>query len=517
MSAEHRDTEEAIAEFKALMADPAARAAFVEMKAAKEQEGVRMRYEHVLRAVAETPWAIMPSYLGLIVDLLTFRAIGGRLDAEAIAARLPTRRPQTSNQPGGVAVVPLHGVIVPKAGLLEDVSGATSVESFRSHLYAALAEPSVRSIVIDVDSPGGMVDHVPEIAADLRAARARKPITAVANAQAASAAYWLASQAGELVVTPSGRVGSIGVVTAHEDLSAQAEQRGVRTTLISAGRYKSEANPFEPLSEEARAHVQSMVDDYYGMFVDDVAKGRQVPADEVRRGYGQGRVVNAKTAVAEGMADRVGTLAEVLAEHVAAAARRGRSDAPAAARADTDYAATAAADVIQQNFTAIETEMDEFAAAVDDSEWDGNAAMAACDSASCYRAICAGRREGDPSERQTWALPHHKTPSSGPNAAGVRNALARLPQTQGLVNRDQARSHLEAHMREVNPERAEADEMAHIRADLDRLEVSELSDAVARLGARLTSGDDEDKQPDEQRAEDEELVRIRAELAGLSE
>lgn len=84
--------------------------------------------------------------------------------------------------------------------------------------------------------------------------------------------------------------------------------------------------------------------------------------------------------------------------------------------------------------------------ATDDSEWDGNAAMGACDSAADYRAICAGERSaGDPDERQHWALPHHKTPGGPANAAGVRAARARMDSTEGLVNADAARRHLEAH------------------------------------------------------------------------
>jgi len=87
--------------------------------------------------------------------------------------------------------------------------------------------------------------------------------------------------------------------------------------------------------------------------------------------------------------------------------------------------------------------------AVDNSAWDGNAAMSACSDAACYRAICAGRKSGDPSLRSSWALPHHKAPSSPPNAAGVRAALARLSQTQGLTNAAEARRHLEAHMASI--------------------------------------------------------------------
>jgi hypothetical protein len=88
-------------------------------------------------------------------------------------------------------------------------------------------------------------------------------------------------------------------------------------------------------------------------------------------------------------------------------------------------------------------------ASVDTSSWDGNAAMSACTTAADYRAICAGRRAGPADERGSWALPHHKRPGAPPNAAGVRNSLSRLPQTQGLTNREAARRHLEAHMRAI--------------------------------------------------------------------
>jgi HK97 family phage prohead protease len=90
--------------------------------------------------------------------------------------------------------------------------------------------------------------------------------------------------------------------------------------------------------------------------------------------------------------------------------------------------------------------------AVDNSAWDGSAAMSACSDAACYRAICAGRKAGDPDLRSSWALPHHKSADAAPNAAGVRNALARFDQTEGLTNSEAARSHLEAHMREISPD-----------------------------------------------------------------
>ena len=136
--------------------------------------------------------------------------------------------------------------------------------------------------------------------------------------------------------------------------------------------------------------------------------------------------------------------------------------------------------------------------AVDNSEWDGNAAMAACETAADYRAICAGERTvGEPDERQHWALPHHKRPGAPPNAAGVRNALARLPQTRDLANPEGARRHLEAHMRVINPEAAaheppeerkedpEPDPVATAKREQYRSRVAEAVASVVDLLRRL--------------------------------
>jgi len=165
------------------------------------------------------------------------------------------------------------------------------------------------------------------LADEIMAGRAQKKIVAVANGMAASAAYWLACCATELVVTPSGQVGSIGVFAAHEDMSKALEQEGVKVSLVSAGKFKTEGNPYEPLSDEARAALQAKVDEFYGMFVKSVAKGRGVSQASVRDGYGQGRMLLASAAVKEGLADSISTLDQVLS-------KLGVKPAPAAAVAE---------------------------------------------------------------------------------------------------------------------------------------------------------------------------------------
>ena len=276
-----------------------------------------MKYERVLVEIYRKPWAIMPEKLATICEIVSQRSLGEKLSHEEILARLEPYRAAARNSEaqsfGVVAVIPIYGVISHRMNLMSQVSGGTSIEKLTSQFRSAIADPGVKAIVFDIDSPGGTAEGVPELADEIIGARSKKKTVAVANCMAGSAAYWLASAADELVVAPSGAVGSIGVFTAHEDISAALEKEGVKVTLVSAGKYKTEGSELGPLSDEARAAMQAQVDAFYGMFVKSVAKGRGAAQASVRDGFGQGRIVLAADAVKQGMADRVGTFDETLA------------------------------------------------------------------------------------------------------------------------------------------------------------------------------------------------------------
>lgn len=292
-------------------------------------------------------WAMDPRALGTLCQLAAEGRLESHLradiDIEAVRER---GRPKAIS--GGVVTVPLKGVIAPVGGLLGmlfDIPDPLQV--FRDGIRQAMADPEVGAIVLDIDSPGGVVDGIPEAAAELRALRGTKPIIAHSNGMTASAAYWLAAQADEIVMTPSGAVGSIGVYATHREMSGMMEMMGVKNTLISAGKFKTEGNPFEPLSDEARAHIQEDVDHFYGLFISDVAKGRGVPAADVRGGYGEGRVLNAKAATAAGLVDRVDTLDDTVARLLSR--QRGslvapRAEAEAGAQLEAQAEADAGAD-----------------------------------------------------------------------------------------------------------------------------------------------------------------------------
>lgn len=271
-----------------------------------------MKQSYVLRAFVEMPWAILPHKLAVLEEIVMRHVSGEKLDAEEVQAKIHgAKRPQ-ERRVANVAVLPLFGTIFPRANLMTDVSGATSAERFGNQFSELIDDPEIGAIILDVDSPGGQVYGIQELSDRIFAARGKKPIVAVANHVMASAAYWIGTAADEVVITPSGEAGSIGVFAVHEDKSAALEKEGVKVTLISEGKYKIEGNPYEPLTEEARGAIQSGVSEYYDAFVAAVARNREVKQAVVRNGFGEGRLVGSRQAVELGMADRVGTLDETI-------------------------------------------------------------------------------------------------------------------------------------------------------------------------------------------------------------
>lgn len=282
-----------------------------------------------LTELAAAAWAMRPEALRALADAILFAADPGALRTAVAGAAAAEQGARIGvARAGGVAVIPVRGIVTHRASAIEALFGAgwvASCELIAARLRGALADPEIGSIVLDVDSPGGVVSGVPELAAQIFAAREAKPVVAVANADAGSAAYWLASQATELAVTPSGAVGSIGCWIMHRDFSGFEEQMGVKTTLVSYGEFKVEGHPFAPLSDEARAELQRACDQVGATFEKDVARGRGATPARVREAFGRGRMVEAVRAKALGMADRVATLDETVSRLAAGGRPRRRS------------------------------------------------------------------------------------------------------------------------------------------------------------------------------------------------
>jgi len=229
----------------------------------------------------------------------------------AVNARIPSA---TSGRDSGgtIAVIPIAGFIEQRPSFFGAMFGGTSIASLTASFRSAMNDPQVKGIVFDVSSGGGSVFGVTELANEIRAARGVKPIVSVVNSIAASAAYWLASAADEVVSTPSGIAGSIGVYALHVDYSKANEQAGVKEEIISAGEHKADAVDGAPLSDAGRASMQAMVDHIYSTFIADVAAGRGVSKETVLSDYGKGLTFTAPAARSAGLVDRVATMDETL-------------------------------------------------------------------------------------------------------------------------------------------------------------------------------------------------------------
>jgi capsid assembly protease len=286
------------------------------MKTSNEAR-VEMGLPPLLLPLGHSAWAIRPDILPRLIE-----AHRSPPSAELLAAiqgpRAAVRRLASADKrvSGAVAVIPLTGIITPRGSFLSMLFGGSGggLMGFREQFADALTSTDIGAIVLDIDSPGGLVSLVQETAAEIRAARGAKPIVAVCNTLAASAAYWIATQADEVVCTPSGECGSVGVYMVHEDWSKFNADFGVEPTYISAGTYKTEGNPDEPLSKDGQKAWQQEVDDIYGAFLASVAAGRGISVEQVRANYGEGRCLLAARALEAGMCDRLDTLETVVGE-----------------------------------------------------------------------------------------------------------------------------------------------------------------------------------------------------------
>lgn len=212
----------------------------------------------------------------------------------------------------GTAIAQMRGKLVNRGAWIGASSGLTSYEGLGAMFAGLRADPAVRRVVLDVDSPGGEAAGAFEAAAALRALDAEKPVTVLVNAVCCSAAFLVSSGASEILVTPTGSVGSIGVIIVHLDRSASLEKAGLRPTIIHAGAGKADFNPFEPLPEAVRADVQREVNALYGEFVATVAAHRPKRLSEETIRTAGARVFRGRAAVEAGLADRVATLDDVL-------------------------------------------------------------------------------------------------------------------------------------------------------------------------------------------------------------
>ncbi len=222
------------------------------------------------------------------------------------------QRPPAAAAPEGIAVIPIHGSLVKRSLGMEAASGLTSYGEIAAMLDSALADPQVSGILLDIDSPGGEASGSFELARRVREAAAVKPVWAVANDAAYSAAYAIAASAQRLFVTETGGIGSIGVIALHVDQSVKDAKDGYRFTAVSAGSHKNDYSPHEPLSDSAKTELQGEVDRLYAIFTEHVAAMRGLDLEAVRAT--EAGLYFGANAVNQGLADGIQTLDATLSE-----------------------------------------------------------------------------------------------------------------------------------------------------------------------------------------------------------
>lgn len=284
-----------------------------------------MRLHHLIRYLSAQVWAIEPGFLAAGQRLLRDAILSGRkLDGLTLHAELGVPMPEdradraVAAKDARIAVVPIMGVIEDHASSL-----GTSAREIDALFSAALADKKADAILFDVESPGGVVTGVPELADKIAAARGAKPMLAYNGGMMASAAFWLGAAAGEVMAGPSALTGSIGVFTWHEDWSKHLEQEGITITEIAAGDGKAETMPWHPLTEEAEAHLRAQVEQIDAWFVKSVAASRRETQTAIREQVGRARVHLTAEALTRNLVDRVGNFEEAVARLASKVERSG--------------------------------------------------------------------------------------------------------------------------------------------------------------------------------------------------
>lgn len=250
------------------------------------------RLPHLAQRMFNTPIAIQPQKAEIVVAALAdrlgvthmFRDGSMRaLSQSSVFLDEEDRAPDRAYEVvRGIAVIPISGTLVQKSGMLRPWSGMTGYDGIRINFLAALNDPDVEAIVLDIDSPGGEVAGCFDLVDTISSSRGIKPIHAILNESAYSAAYAIASAADRITVPRTGGTGSIGVICMHVDLTKALSDSGVVVTMIRYGAYKAEGSEFEALSKDALARMQADIDEMGELFCDTVARNRSIKASTVR-------------------------------------------------------------------------------------------------------------------------------------------------------------------------------------------------------------------------------------------
>lgn len=206
----------------------------------------------------------------------------------------------------GVAIIPIEGTLVHKGAYVGASSGETSYQGIQVQVSRALSRSDVKGVVFEIDSYGGEVAGAFETADLIQTLSKAKPTIAILTDFAYSAGYLMASQARQIVMPEFGGAGSIGVITMHVDWSRNLENDGIKVTIFKAGKHKADANPFEPISDDAAERIQARIEAMRDKFAATVARGRGSRLTKSKALKTEAQAFGADEAVDLGLADGIG-------------------------------------------------------------------------------------------------------------------------------------------------------------------------------------------------------------------
>lgn len=255
-------------------------------------------------ALLAEPWAILPETLDLMASIAEREnEYHGNLTALEAKLGRPLGNTMRASVRDGVALVPVEGPLFRRANLMTEFSGATSYNMLAKDFTVAVEDPAVKSIVLMIDSPGGMVNGASEFAGMVKAARGKKPIVAYIGGTGASAAYWIASAADRIVAADTALIGSVGAQSGFRVPAAKAGEKEYR--FVSS---QSPLKNADPDTEAGAKGYQAIVDDLASVFISTLAENRSTTTDKIMSDYGQGAVFVAAEALKRGMIDGVSSL-----------------------------------------------------------------------------------------------------------------------------------------------------------------------------------------------------------------
>jgi signal peptide peptidase SppA len=250
----------------------------------------------------DTLWAIAPDAAHTVLQLIAGSL--GLPGADSAPMLAHTGKPSIQGRGNEkIAVIPIHGILTNDGPAYY----GSNYPGIADAVEKAVSDPDVKRIILSVDSPGGEVVGLPETASVIARAARVKPVSAIVEGTAASAAYWLASQASDVTLTPSGEVGSVGVRMMHVDMSKMLDTAGYKITELSAGDFKTEWSPYKPLSDAAKDDMQTRLQTSHKDFIAGVAagRGRRASAAITKSRFGNGRMLSASDALFHGLVDRI--------------------------------------------------------------------------------------------------------------------------------------------------------------------------------------------------------------------